>query len=120
MHQGRGLFLNGLHEMRMTMAQQIDGNTAGEIHITLTTFADQVAALASDRTHIAPRISGHERPDRHGFAFLCWPFESKQNGGHVRTAHYPERNIHVSRPFLTLLALWLTVLVCPLLTSARG
>src|SRR3546814_946693 len=42
MHQGRGLFLNGLHEMRMTMAQQIDGNTAGEIQITLTTFADQV------------------------------------------------------------------------------
>src|SRR3546814_20498099 len=60
MHQGRGLFLNGLHEMRMTMAQQIDGNTAGEIQITLNTFADQVAALASDRTHIAPGIYGHE------------------------------------------------------------
>ena len=65
MHQRRGLIGNGLHQPGMAMAQQIDGDAAGKVEIALAALPDQIAALASDRTHIAPGVNGHERRNRH-------------------------------------------------------
>ena len=66
MHQGRGLIGNRLDQFRMTMAKQIDRDAAGEVEIALTALPDQIAALASHRTNIAPGVNGHERRNRHG------------------------------------------------------
>jgi hypothetical protein len=51
------------------VAEQIDRNAAGEVEIAFSAFADQVHALALDRSHFAPRINGHERRDGHVQSF---------------------------------------------------
>jgi hypothetical protein len=56
--------------MRMAMPEKIDGDTAGEIEITLTALSEKIRALASHRPHPAAGINGHERGDGHCVAFL--------------------------------------------------
>jgi hypothetical protein len=54
----------------MTMAKRVDRDAGGEIEIALATLANQITALASDRTYATPRIDGHERSDGHGKGLL--------------------------------------------------
>ncbi len=63
--QRRRLILDRLGQLRMAVAQQINRDAGGEIQIALAILADQVAPLASHRTHATPWVDGHERRDGH-------------------------------------------------------
>ena len=65
MHQRRRLIRDRLGQVRMRVAERVDGDTAREIEILLAVLAEEVRALASDRTHATPRVDGHERGDGH-------------------------------------------------------
>jgi hypothetical protein len=69
-HQRRGLILDRLGQMRMAMAEQVDCDAAREIELALAALADQIGALAANRTHGAPGVNGHQRRDRHGESSL--------------------------------------------------
>jgi hypothetical protein len=66
MHQRLDLPLDRADQVRMRMAQNVDGDAAGEIEIARPVFRNQVAVFAAHRTHAAPGIDGHQRGDRHG------------------------------------------------------
>ena len=65
MHQSRGLLRNRLGQMRVAMAEQIDGNAAGKIEVFLAVLAVKIAPLTAHRTHAAPGVNGHKRGNRH-------------------------------------------------------
>src|SRR3546814_7010966 len=66
MHQRRRLFLDRADQMRMVMTKDIDRDAAGEIEEAPAILADQMAALASHRAHVAPWVDGHKRRNGHG------------------------------------------------------
>ena len=65
-HQRRSLILNRLHQMRVTVAQDIDCDPACEVEIALAAFADQIGTLTTHRPNPAAGIDGHERRYGHG------------------------------------------------------
>src|SRR5438128_1431137 len=68
----------------MAMAEDVHRNTAGEIQVALATLADKVAAFASHRTHVTPRIDGHEWRDGHRKALLLGPDMAVTNSGNAK------------------------------------
>ena len=59
------LLLDRPGEHRMAVAEQIDGDAAGEIEIFLAALSIEIHPLASHRPHRRARIDGHERGDGH-------------------------------------------------------
>jgi hypothetical protein len=49
----------------MAVAEQVDGDAAGEIEIFLAALAVEIDPLPSHRPHRRARINGHERRDGH-------------------------------------------------------
>jgi hypothetical protein len=64
-HQRLGLLLDRLDQVRMAMPQRVDRDTGGEIEEATAVLGNQIHALASHRTHIAPWVNGHECGDGH-------------------------------------------------------
>ena len=59
------LILDRLGQHRMAMAEDVDGDAAGEVQVALALLADQIAAVAAHRAELAPWVDGHERRNRH-------------------------------------------------------
>jgi hypothetical protein len=47
----------------MRVTEQVYRNAGGEIEVARAVFVDQVAVLAANGPHTAPRVHGHERGD---------------------------------------------------------
>src|SRR4051794_14201607 len=64
--QGCCLILNRLGQVRMPMAEQVDGDAACKVQVTLALFSVEINPFAANRTDRRARIDGHERRDGHG------------------------------------------------------
>ena len=56
----------GVDEVRVAVAEQVDGDAGGKIEIARAIFGNQVAMLALHGAYAAPGIDRHERGDGHG------------------------------------------------------
>jgi len=62
-HQRRRLIGDRLDQMRMTMAEQVDRDTARKIEVAFATLAEEICAFAAHRPDPASGIDGHQRGD---------------------------------------------------------
>ena len=76
--QGRRLVLDRLGQVRMAVAEQVDGDAAGEVEIFLALLAVEIDPLPAHRPHRRARIDGHERRDRHGRSFLAGNMQKRR------------------------------------------
>lgn len=86
-HQRGGLFLDGLHQVRVAMAQAIDRDTAGHVQPFAPFGVIQITAFTSHRRNLAPAINGHERGDRHrgsSLSFEDWRPQDAETGNAQR------------------------------------